>query len=194
MAWIYEIGVGKYFTQAQMETNAKEFYNYFSSYGATLEAICGMLGNIQQESTINPGIKQGTSISLGWGLIQWTPSTVLTDWCDTYGYTWYDGAAQCDRIVAEGEAIKGAGGTWIPTKDYPYSWSEFLTLTDVNEATYAYLKERERAGTEAIENRLKYASNWYTFFSGSTPTPPTPPTPTPTTKKKMPIYMMIRRL
>lgn len=191
MAWLYEIGVGKYFTQAQMEHNASEFYSYFHAYGATLESICGMLGNIQQESTINPGIKQGASTSLGWGLIQWTPSSVLTEWCDTYGYTWYDGNAQCDRIVAEGEAIKGAGGTWLPTSEYPYSWNEFIALTNVNEATYAYLKERERAGTEMIENRLKYANAWYTYLSGK-PTPT--PTPTPTKKKKMPIYMMIRRI
>ena len=95
MAWIYEIGVAKYFSTSQMQNNATEFYNYFTNKGATLEAICGMLGNIQRESTLNPGIKQGSSTALDWGLIQWTPSTVLTNWCKTYGYNWYDGSAQC---------------------------------------------------------------------------------------------------
>ena len=193
MAWIYEIGVGKYFEQAKQENNAAEFYNYFVNKGVSLEAICGMLGNITIESTINPGIKQGNSTSLGWGLIQWTPATVLTNWCKTYGYNWYDGFAQCERIICEGEGIKNASGYWLPTASYPYSWSEFIALTDVAEATKAYLYERERAGVEALDLRLQYASNWYEYFSG-TPIPPTPPTPpTPIYKKKMPIYMMLRR-
>lgn len=67
MAWIYEIGVQKNFNQSQQENNATEFYNYFIDYGATLEAICGMLGNITRESTLNPANKQGNSTRLGWG-------------------------------------------------------------------------------------------------------------------------------
>ena len=194
MAWIYEMGVAKYFSTSQMQNNATEFYIYFINYGATLEAICGMLGNIQKESTLNPGIKQGSSISLGWGLIQWSPSTVLTNWCKTYGYNWYDGAAQCDRISCEGEGTKGASGYWLPTSEYPYSWSEFLALTDVAEATKAYLYERERAGIEALDLRLQYANEWYSYFTGS-PVPPTPPTPpTPRKRTTMPIYMMLRKL
>lgn len=195
MAWLYEIGVKKYFNQSQQENNATEFYNYFINYGASVEAICGMLGNITRESTINPAIKQSNSTSSGWGLIQWTPSTVLTNWCKIYGYNWYDGTAQCERIKCEGEGTKGASGCWLPTSDYPYSWSEFITLTDVTEATKAYLYERERAGVEVLDLRLEYADKWYTYFSGS-PTPPTPPTPTPPLKlkrRKMPIYMMLKK-
>lgn len=192
MAWLYEIGAGKYFNQSKQENNATEFYNYFTNKGATIEAICGMLGNIQRESTLNPGIKQGSSTSLGWGLIQWTPSTVLTNWCKKYGYNWYDGFAQCERIWCEGEGTKGASGHWIPTHDYSYTWSEFTALTDVAEATKAYLYERERAGIQALDLRLQYASEWYSYLSGS-PVPPTPPTPpTPRKRKSMPIYMMLK--
>ena len=193
MAWIYEIGVGKYFNQSQQENNATEFYNYFIKYGTTIEAICGMLGNITRESTINPAIKQGDSTSSGWGLIQWTPATVLTNWCEKYGYNWYDGTAQCERIKCEGEGTKGASGHWLPTSDYSYSWSEFIALTDVAEATKAYLYEREKAGVVALNDRLQYANEWYEYFSG-TPVPPTPPTPpTPRKRKTMPIYMMLRK-
>lgn len=192
MAWIYEIGVAKYFDKTKQQNNADEFYKYFNNYGATLEAICGMLGNITRESTLNPAIKQGISSNLGWGLIQWTPATILTNWCKQYKYNWYDGAVQCERIKCEGEGTKDAGGYWLPTTSYPYKWSEFIALTDVEEATKAYLYERERAGIEALDTRLKYASEWYNYFTGSpiTPTPPTPPTQY---IKKMPIYMMLRR-
>ena len=95
MSWEVKVGTDVYLTQDQMENNAKLFKQYFQSKGMTLESICGMLGNIQQESGLNPGIKQTANTSSGWGLIQWTPSTVLTDWCNTYGYTWYDGDVQC---------------------------------------------------------------------------------------------------
>lgn len=194
MAWLYEIGVAKYFSISQMQNNAIEFYNYFINYGTTLEAICGMLGNIQKESTLNPGIKQGSSTSLGWGLIQWSPSTVLTNWCKTYGYNWYDGAAQCVRIKCEGEGTNNANGYWLPTSNYSYSWYEFIALTDVAEATKAYLYERERAGIEALDLRLQYAREWYKYFTG-TPIPIAPPTPpTPIKRTSMPIYMMLRKL
>ena len=169
MSWEVKVGTGVYLTQEQMENNAKLFNQYFQSKGVTLESICGMLGNIQQESGLNPGIKQTASTSSGWGLIQWTPSTVLTEWCNTYGYTWYDGDAQCLRIWSEGTNEMSAGGTFIPTAEYPYTWSEFCALTNVDEATKAYLYERERAGDEKLENRLEYARKWYEFLKGETP-------------------------
>ena len=169
MAWEVKVGKGEYLTQTQMENNAKLFNQYFQAKGVTLEAICGMLGNIQQESGLNPGIKQKASTSSGWGLIQWTPSTVLTDWCNAYGYTWYDGDAQCLRIWSEGTQEMGAGGSFIPTTEYPYTWSEFCALTNVDEATKAYLYERERADTEKLEKRLEYARKWYEFLEGEPP-------------------------
>lgn len=165
MSWIYEIGTGKYFNEEKMQNNAYEFYLYFSDKGATLESICGMLGNIQRESTINPGIKETESETSGWGLIQWTPSTVLRNWCTQYGYNWYDGIAQCERIWNEGTGEKGANGYWLPTQDYSYSWLEFIALTDVHESVYAYLYERERAGVIAIEERLSNADKWYQYLS-----------------------------
>lgn len=197
MGWQYIIGVQEYFPhlgEAQ-KNNAILFYDYFSALGATLEAVCGMLGNITRESSLNPGMMQTVSPTSGWGLIQWTPSTVLTRWCNQRLYNWYDGAAQCYRIQCEGLGTEDAGGTWLPTSDYPYSWSEFLALTDVEEAVKAYLFERERAGVSALAERIQYANEWYEYLSGQ-PTPPTPPTPVPPTPyqgvKKMPVYMMLR--
>lgn len=192
MAWIYKEGAYTYFTYMGTEqtNNATEFYNYFINKGVSLEAICGMLGNVTRESTLNPAIT-GTG---GGGLIGWTPVSVIKNWCKTYGYNWYDGAAQCERIWCEGTNTKGAGGTWLPTPQYSYTWNEFIKLNDVAEACKAYLYERERAGVEALSERLTYASGWYDFFKG-TPVPPSPPTPpTPFKRNSMPIYMMLRKL
>lgn len=186
MAWVVIEGTGKYLTRAQMENNAVEFNAYFTGK-YTLESICGMLGNVQRESTINPGIKQTASVSSGWGLIQWTPSSNLTHYANAQGEDWKDGKLQCQLINAE--VLEGYGGQWIPTKSYPYSGLEFSQLTDVEEAVKAYCFERERAGVVALDERIQNGKNWYEYLSGT----PLPPTPTPSTKRHLPIYMMMRR-
>ena len=168
MAWVYKITTDlNVLTEEQQKTNAKEFYNYFKGY-MTLEAMAGILGNIQRESQLNPGQQEygyGGSTSYGHGFIQWTPATILINWCNNQGLNWYDGKAQCYRIKCEGEG-NVEDVYWIPTSSYPYSWSEFCKLTSVSEATKSYLAERERAGESALDERLEYASNWYEFLSG----------------------------
>ena len=59
--WIYHIGVEIALTQSEQINNAKEVYNFFAQYGYTLESICAILGNMDAESTINPGNKETAS-------------------------------------------------------------------------------------------------------------------------------------
>lgn len=177
MAWIYEITSS---TPSWSNTkddptvinNTWEFYNYFNGY-MTIEAMAGILGNMRHESAgINPGqmeIGYGGDPAHGYGLIQWTPSTDLTDYVSG---NWYDGNVQCDLIQREGENISPVNGRWIPTSAYPYTWAQFCQLTNVEEATKAYLYERER-GTSVINLRVGYALEEYEILGG------TPPTPTP---------------
>ena len=193
MGWIVKVGVAQYLTQPEMKNNATEFYSYFNSKGFTIESVAGMLGNLQQESNINPGMKQTASASSGWGLIQWTPSRNLTDYATAHGTNWATGEIQTQLMWDE--IINGYGGQWIPKPSlgYNYTGAEFSKLIDVAEACKAYLYERERAGVAALSNRLTYASKWYEYLTGVTPpTPPTPPTPTK--RKGMPIWMMCRPL
>lgn len=190
MAWIVKVGVSAYLTQSEMKNNATEFYGYFNSKGFTIESVAGMLGNLQQESNINPGMKQTASASSGWGLIQWTPSSNLTGYATAHGSDWATGEIQTQLMWDE--IINGYGGQWIrkPSLGYGYTGAEFSQLTDVAEACKAYLYERERAGVAALDKRLTYASNWYEYLTGVTP--PTPPTPTK--RKRMPVWMMCRPL
>ena len=79
----------RYLSLEEMTVNANYIYSYFSSRGWTKESISAMLGNMQRESTINPGIWQNLdegNTSLGFGLVQWTPATNYFDWCDSMGY------------------------------------------------------------------------------------------------------------
>lgn len=168
-------------TTKQKEANALLFYNYFKSK-MTLAAIAGILGNVERESQMNPGQVEGDSqYNVGWtdlqrghGFIQWTsannPDTnPLVSWKDgATNSKWAQGNFQCYRILCEGEGTEGAGGTFFPSVNYPeydYTWAEFCKLTDYEEATKAYLHERERAGVAALEDRLEYAKKWYEYLS-----------------------------
>lgn len=188
MAWIYSVTDSVPWLNSknteQIINNTWAFYQYFNGK-MTKEAMAGVLGNMRRESYLNPGqqeLGKSGNVQYGYGLIQWTPSTSLTSY--VIG-SWYDGNVQCDLVEREGNLDASLGGArWIKTVDYSYTWQEFCQLTDVAEATKAYLFERERAGVSALEQRLTYANEEYEILGG------TPPTPTPTKRKKMPLWMM----
>ena len=196
MAWIYEVTDtvpwANYASTSQIQNNSREIYNWFNARGVTLEAICGMIGNMRHESYLNPGQYQlgsASDPSQGAGLIQWTPRANLFNYVTG---NWYNGSSQCDLIWREGTGE--AGGRWIPTDAYPYSWDEYCSLKDVNRATRAYLAERERAGVEALDLRLQYAAEAYSYLSGVNPPGPDPPGPTPAgSRRKLKPYMYLRR-
>ena len=59
-------------------------WNYFTDRGLTPEQVAGIMGNMARESGFDPQIVQGgsrskdpSSISSGWGLIQWTPGSKI---------------------------------------------------------------------------------------------------------------------
>lgn len=176
MAWNYVITeTYNALTTAQMQANAVEFYNYFKN-SMTLEAICGILGNINQESELNPGQMEGGhggSLNYGYGLIQWTPGSLLTSWASTKGYNWYDGSAQCEYLNEENYYTETRPGypnqkVWITNGTYQYSWDDFKNLTDVATATRAYFYERERGGDTPLQVeslRVAPALDWYNYLS-----------------------------
>ena len=171
MAWNYVItdSLGA-LTQQQKEENAVAFYTHFAT-SMTLEAICGLLGNIDVESQLNPGQQEngyGGSTSRGYGLIQWTPATLLLNWATLNNYNWYDGEAQSEYIDEE-NYYTGSDVVWIPTTAYPYTWNQYKALTDVEIATKAYLYERERAGASAESSRIQAALSWYNYLSSYQP-------------------------
>lgn len=178
MAWIVRVGTTEFFNQSEKDNNAIEFYNFFAPRGYSLASICGMLGNIDQESTVNPGLKETASTSSGWGLIQWTPFSNYAWWWAAHGWNWYDGVPQCEKIAEE---IENNRDPWIPTSQYPYSGDEFSRLADPELATRAYFAERERGDPAQanMQHRIDQANYYYQYLSGQPvpPSPPTPPTP-----------------
>ena len=170
MIWITG---NRYLSQSEMENNARIFNEKMSEAGFSINAIAGMLGNIQKESSINPGIWQNLTVGTGgYGLTQWTPYTKYSEWA---GSGWENnGDKECERIIYEFES----GIQYYPTSQYPLSASEFRSSTQSPEyLATAFLYNYERPKNKNQPIRRTYARNWYIFLTGEEP--PTPPEPDP---------------
>ena len=153
-----------YLTEAQMQGNALEVWKYFSGKGWTLNAIGGILGNMEKESNINPGLWQSLkygNYSGGYGLVQWTPATNYTDWAKSNGYDIADPNGQLYWI----DALSASTGQWISTSAYSMTWNQFKSSSESPEyLASAFLKNFERAGVEVESERRSCARKWYNYL------------------------------
>lgn len=178
----------RYLTRSEMEGNAEVLTSVFLANGWSVNAIAAMLGNMESESGINPGIYEGldsTSTTNGFGLVQWTPNTKYKTWADENGYGADYGDIFNQTIRIRYELDNGL--QWIATDAYPISFKEFSTSNESPETlAQAFLYNYERPASLDQPNRSTQAREWYEFIMNLYPDIPTPdPTPTPTEKKGM---------
>lgn len=154
-------------TYNQMQENALYLYNALSSTGWTLNSICGMLGNMQTESSINPGRWQNDivgNMSDGYGLVQWTPATNYTNWVSGDPSTMDN---QISRIYYELDNNL----QWIPTSTYPLSFNDFKNSNQSPEyLAYAFLANYERPADPNQPLRASQAREWYNYLQNIIPT------------------------
>ncbi len=89
-------------SSAEAQNNATIIYNMLSQLGWSKTAVAALFGNIQNESAFNPNRYE--TDGAGFGLVQWTPKSNLTDVLDVVypeGYTDSDGVQQVNALVAE---------------------------------------------------------------------------------------------
>ena len=186
--WGNDYNTSNALNQSQMEVNATYLYNALTSRGWSINAIAGILGNMQAESSINPGRWQGNNVGVGpaYGLVQWDPFTKYTNWAENLSL---DPSAMDSNISRIDYEIAN-NIQWIPTTLYNFSFQEFTTSTESPEyLASAFLKNYERAGVEVEEQRRANARAWYEFLGGITPTP------TPTKKQhKFPWVLYAKKL
>lgn len=160
------ISGNRWLTLEEMQNNATYIYWYLSSRGWTLNAIAGMLGNMQTESTINPGIWQDLNegnLSGGVGLVQWTPASRHLDWCEARGLDYSAMNSNLDHLEYE----VNDGDDYYPTEDYPETFAEFKVSTkDPYYLGLAFLANYERPADHDQPARGEQAEFWYTYLSG----------------------------
>lgn len=191
MSWI--VG-NRYLTLSEKQNNAKEVNIVLTSYGWSQNAIAGILGNMESESHINPGLWQSLEFgnySGGYGLVQWTPATNYINWANLHGYPITDGDYQLQWIDQETTNY----GQWIQTDSYPITFEQFKTSSESPEyLASAFLKNFERAGVEVEAQRRNQARYWFNYLGNSGNVTPTPnPSPTTWKKRKYKFYLFKRR-
>lgn len=163
-----------YLSLSQMKENAQYILDYLIARGWTKNAVCGMLGNMQRESTINPGIWQNLdsgNTSLGYGLVQWTPASKYLNWCSERGLEPSSMDSNLKRILWELEN----GEQYYATTNFPESFSQFTKSTkSVTYLAEAFLMNYERAGVAALDERISNANYWYDNLNVSGGTTPEP--------------------
>lgn len=172
-AWIEDKSV-------EMKANANYIRGLLESSGWSFNAICGMLGNIQTESKMNPGIWQGLNEgnrSGGYGLTQWTPcGTKYLDWCDSQGLIYHEMESNIARINYEVEN----GLQWVrrgtfddmtfrqfKTSDKtPYELAKvFVACYEIPQSWIDGGESRE----QVYKQRGEQANYWYEYLSGVAP-------------------------
>lgn len=181
--WVYKSNYLN-MTSADMKNNAIVFAKYvMKNYpDVTLNCIAGILGNMQKEGNIDPW-SEGSG---GYGLIGWTPPSVLQEHATTLknkGITssnnYKDGNIQTEVVINElNGTITGywldrtaEGGVYMPSK-------KFLNST----ATPDYLARvywwcREYGTLSSVPERMNNAIYWYDFLLNEGLEEPNDPNP-----------------
>jgi hypothetical protein len=141
-------------------TNAEKVFNYLIGYGFTPQAAAGVVGNLMQESHVDPNSNQGGG-GAGRGIMQWGTGAgsgerwdALTAWAQASGKNPRSLDTQVEWMMKE----MTQRGTIKRLKG----------LTNVRAATDLFEKEMEGAGTPMMENRYKYAADALASFGGGT--------------------------
>jgi hypothetical protein len=128
--------------------NVQQAYNFFIGKGLKDFQSAGILGNLAQESGINPGSAQAGGP--GRGIAQWSVGgrwDTLVAWAKSANRDPNSLGTQLDFLWQElNSTEKGA-------------LSALQGSSDVSGATTAFEQGYERAGTPAMANRIKYAQN-----------------------------------
>lgn len=172
-------------TNDEKIANAEYIYHYLSNKGWSKEAICGLLGNIQQESQMNPVAWQNNykdnEKENGYGLVQWTPATkfemiIKQNIEDIEDVNKSNPEIlikiQLDSIISssqpgQGEWLKGSAVD-LYGSPYKMDFDEFIcSKNNPEELALVFHGHYERSSdTEEIKkNRSTYAKFWYEYFS-----------------------------
>lgn len=196
-------------TSAEARDNAINVYRIMTGYGWSMNAVCGLLGNIEQECSYNffqweNGIisesssAQTSTRNNGYGFVQWTPAAQYTQDPPTMAqpgfgpnYLRSDGTTTGKLTDAEVQlwAIQNRTipqGQWLPNGKYAkqyktqLTWEEFKTSTaDVGYLSDCFTWEYERPAPATANTARRRAAAEYWYNYFSGFSPPDTVTDTP---------------
>ena len=188
--------------------NAKMTYAVLSALGWTLNAVSGILGNMEYESGYNPWRWESDivvaesdtqawhdSSQHGYGLFQFTPASKYIQNTDATQFSEYspnfsDNAGTPDDGTAQLKYIDGYAD-YHATQNYNIPYADYKTSNSSPEECasawlYNYERPQNPSATEA--GRRAAAAYWYNALSGYDPGP------SPVFGfHKMPLYMYLKR-
>lgn len=139
-------------------TNAEKVFNYLIGYGFTEQATAGVIGNLMQESGVNPQSRQ-LGGGPGRGIMQWGTGPgsggrwdALVAWAASSGKDPWKLDTQVEWMMKE----MGSYGTLNRLKG----------ITDVKKAVEIFEREMEKAGTPNYPRRYQFAADALASFGG----------------------------
>lgn len=175
--WVVRVGEGRYLNDEEELNNAIMAYVALTNADPTLtlEACCGIIGNMCGEVSLNPGCLQEGRPSAG-GLVGWDPLTKWSHEASLRGIPWTDGDGQCEWVLSDQYWEYSGGvwtlhsGFWAPGKAGGMTYDEFKHSTDTPERLaelfcYAY----EKAGIPHMEKRTTKARYYYEYLTANLP-------------------------
>lgn len=142
------------------ESNAEYVWGVLLGEGLTEQAAAGVLGNLQQESGIDPNAIQNNGAGPGTGIAQWEDGSasgrwvLLTKWADKKGLDKWKLETQVGFMLKE--MYEGWGS---------FSMKKYAKISDPVEAARYFGKYYEAFGEEGPRNQ--YAVEWYNKLKGT---------------------------
>jgi hypothetical protein len=137
--------------------NAEKAFNFFKSKGFTEKQSAGIVGNLQQESGVNPRAKQ--SPGLGRGIAQWSEGDrweTLKAYAAKTGRDPWTLAVQLDFIMVE---LRG---------DYKSAYNAIKAATTIEAAVIAFQDKYEVCGQCEQAARIKFANEALKLYGSGT--------------------------
>lgn len=187
--------------------NAKSIYEVLGGLGWTVNAVCGLLGNISHEGGMNPWRWQSDRVpsknespwrNKGYGFTQFTPGGKYINDPFAINSTGYapnfsdktglpsDGYAQMIFVDAKAD--------YYPTAKYQMSYADFkISESDPETLASVWLYNYERPSAENARktepSRRSSALYWWGVLNGE---PVPPPTPRPPLGLNIPIWLLFK--
>lgn len=189
MSWI---AGNRALTRSESDNNARIVTSFFRQQRWNDMSIAAIVGCMYAESYINPqlweeGMPQWGS-STGFGLVQWTPATRLSEKAAIWGLGNYmDGTVQLRVIMGEYTTTNSDLKEWFGTNAYPISFRQWATNSvgyDIDNLVQAFIVNYLRPYNPNQPRYQQAARRWYNIMLGGDPDVPIPgpapgPGPTP---------------